>query len=434
MNKFRVLITILLCGLTAAAWTATGVSISKEKVVYETYCAEAEQYMAQGLYQKAVSSLEKALEIKEEEPTRKMLAAAYQSAYADGAVTSKDLAKALYSYCSKYTGSSQEWEQLVLNEIDSLDLTAAYEHVQEALSYVDTAELMQMYQTLRYSYSEQNRSYAAVVESPYGLTAVSDGTYWGITDASGEAVKDMIYEYVSPANEENENVYVNSVDSRLIDADGVVQAIIPYDVREARAYGDGLVPVRTEEGWQYLKLDGSFALGGYEDASSFRNGIAAAKKDGKWQLIATDGNAVCDTRFDDVKLFDNGDYAYGNVMVACENGSYGIYNAKGEKTCEFSAADMDVSFGDMLAYKDAGGKWGFVGPDGKVCIEPQYEAAQSFSCGLGAVYNGEGWGFISDTGETAIACQYAHVKHFTPDGCCYVGITEGTSFLLKLRF
>ena len=87
MNKFRVLITIFLCGLTAAAWTATGVSISKEKVVYETYCAEAEQYMAQGLYQKAVSSLEKALEIKEEEPTRKMLAAAYQSAYADGAVT-----------------------------------------------------------------------------------------------------------------------------------------------------------------------------------------------------------------------------------------------------------------------------------------------------------------------------------------------------------
>ena len=100
----------------------------------------------------------------------------------------------------------------------------------------------------------------------------------------------------------------------------------------------------------------------------------------------------------------------------------------------FQARDLDRYYGDAVAFQDESGLWGFVDTEGTVVIEPQFQQAKSFSCGLAAVYDGQKWGFINRYGELAIDYQFLDVGYFTEEGVCPVSTVGGEFHMILLRF
>lgn len=81
-------------------------------------------------------------------------------------------------------------------------------------------------------------------------------------------------------------------------------------------------------------------------------------------------------------------YGYFNnqeVVVACIDGKYSLYDDSLNKVSDFEAEDMGIPTADNKIAFCQSGKWGYIDTQGKVLIEPAYDGALSFSNGLAGV-------------------------------------------------
>lgn len=76
----------------------------------------------------------------------------------------------------------------------------------------------------------------------------------------------------------------------------------------------------------FVSADGKtvISLSEYDDVRHFSEGLAAAKKDGKWGYIDTAGNLKIPCEYDSYSDFQNG------MLMLCKDGKYGYANQKGE--------------------------------------------------------------------------------------------------------
>ena len=69
----------------------------------------------------------------------------------------------------------------------------------------------------------------------------------------------------------------------------------------------------------------------------------------------------------------------------------------------------------ILACSDSSNKYGYIDKTGKIVIEPQFDAAESFSDGLAAVKINNKWGYIDKNGKIIIKPQFDKVGPFIED-------------------
>ena len=231
---------------------------------------------------------------------------------------------------------------------------------------------------------------------------------------------DYKYVFASSLNEDNTRILETTLGARLTNSEGVVLGIFKSKVTDAGLYSDGLIPAACEGKYNYYDSFAKEQFGGYEYAGSFQDGVAVAKKDGKWTLIDTKGKEISD-KFVDIKIDGNGRYLRGDVIVAAkEDGKYQMFNDDGKQANKFTASNMDICMSDGLIAFEKDGKWGFVNTAGKTVIEPTYENAKSFSKGLAAVCKNGKWGFINNSNELVIDYQFAGADYFNSNGSCMV--------------
>lgn len=158
----------------------------------------------------------------------------------------------------------------------------------------------------------------------------------------------------------------------------------------------------------------------YEYASTFKGGVAAVQKGGKWALINAEEKPITDFVFDEIVLDEFDTCMNGGVAFCKHNGKYYMVNAEGKKVSEqgFDAAYPFV--GKEPAAVCVDGKWGFVDTTGAMVIEPQYENAKSFNLGLGAVCVEGKWGYISTSGAVRIVPQFEDCLPFAANGIAAV--------------
>ena len=156
--------------------------------------------------------------------------------------------------------------------------------------------------------------------------------------------------------------------------------------------------------------------------SSKKNEVIIAVNTGNRVGYFTDskGNIIIDKQFDGVSSFSNG------LAKVKQNGKWGFVNTKGEIVIPCVYDDGDVySFSEGLARIKQNGKWGFINSKGKVVIPCVYDAAISFSEGLAAVVQNDKCGFINTKGELVISCVYDYMGFLS-------GFSEGLLWLNKM--
>jgi hypothetical protein len=160
----------------------------------------------------------------------------------------------------------------------------------------------------------------------------------------------------------------------------------------------------------------------YEYASTFRGGVAAVKKGGKWALINTSEETITGFDFEEIVLDEFDTCMNGGVAFCKQNGKYYMYNAEGKKISDTGFEAVYPFASNQPAAVCVGGKWGFVDNTGKMVIEPAYENAKSFSLGLGAVCVDGQWGYISTGNVIRIEPQFEDCLPFSATGIAGVKV------------
>ncbi len=426
-------VMILLC---AGGWITQAGGMIGARNNWQAAVAEAREYESGKLLQKAIESYERALSIREDSEVRQEMMEACALAYQENAITRSVYKSALEKSCKLYPKTEAYWVRLV----EFLRDTNSYNDAHKALGRAERAgaegeSLAALNREITYAFTSGAQYFSSYSAAPDGHLSICNGERWGTISSDGERENECDYQYVGPYSDGTVALFCTEEESRLMDGNGVLQAVVQQKVEEAKAYGDGLLPVRGNGKWSYLNPKNGTAAGSYDDVSAYQNGTAMVCADGAWRLVDTSGNPVSEQSFSDVRLYGNGDYSPAGLISASVDGVWNLYKADGTPALkEFSARDLDCWLGGGIAYQDESGLWGFVDKKGKTVIEPQFQEARSFSGGLAAVYDGKQWGFINEKGALAIDYQFQDAGYFSAKGACPVSTVDGEYHMIILRF
>ena len=419
------IICLLLIAMTGVGWKTLLENRTNRETAFQAAYQEALDKRAEGLFYTSLEEYQEALKIKSEDAVWQEVAAVCREYYneAPGLDRLNYVLSVLNHGINAAPQVSQLWETAVGICMDAQDYKNAKKYLakaEDASFWSDTLDRQQ--RTLQYTFKEGFTTVDQIGSYSEGsYTVVVDGL-WGRLNADGSALTDEKYLYIGPANADGAAVMVDQNGrAALCDAQGNGLALIePAPEKVGRLGEDGLLFVKNGAAARYIDAEGAAKLDGFEDASNFSGGMAAVKRDHMWQLIKTDGSEASSARFEDIKITAVGDWVSGGTMLARQEGAYHIYRSLEEPVSGFACDDMDIPTEDGLYAFAKNGLWGFVDSDGKVVIQPTYEAAKSFSNGLAAVRQNGKWGFITPQNELVINYQFADVDYFTDKGTCMI--------------
>lgn len=268
-------------------------------------------------------------------------------------------------------------------------------------------------------YYEELYFYCEEMFPYYGQYAVvgNHGSY-GIADTDGNIVLPVVNEkagyfcedepQVAAVVQNGNSFYINQKGNKKIVPDekydelGILSENRSVAKKgEKKCYVDRTMKALTEPEW--------------EDATAFREGIAAVRKNGKWALIKDDFTMLTEYIFDDVAVDEMGFCSRGKRIFAKTADGWKLLNEKGETVAEQFFDDVRPFEEDVTAVC-IGGKWGYVNTDGEWLIEAAYEDAYPFAHGLAPVrYDGK-WGYIDLQGEIVVEAEFEAACPFNEDG------------------
>ncbi len=226
---------------------------------------------------------------------------------------------------------------------------------------------------------------------------------------------------------------------------------------EVREFNEGLAAVKNEEKWGYLDENGDVAIDFiFDRATDFQNGVAFVGEINKeisvgsaygynYGLIDKNGQALTD-----IKYSNDNHFKFGFAVVREWDGRYNILNINGHEvfpeTFEYLKMNDDGSvmvrnyegyyytdlagnklngeiyqfakpFSDGLAAVAIGRSWGYIGVDGLVKIEPQYETANNFLDGFAIVKKDKKSYIVDRDGNKYLGeLNLTNISKFNEDG------------------
>ena len=228
-------------------------------------------------------------------------------------------------------------------------------------------------------------------------TVQVDGLF-GAIDPDGRLVVDPVYDELGAFAGNRARVGLGPVAERRYGYVGpggevVVAVTLPW----ASVYQDDVSVVRRRVG----------ELRGLEEVLT-RLGMVEGSYG--YSLIDTQGRVLNDLPFPSVTAFSEGLAAFQTSRAGDRWGYIGV---DGRVAIEPTFDGPAFRFTEGLARVGRDGRLGFVDRDGRFVISPTYEAAGPFSEGLAAVAVDGRWGYVDRTGARAIAPQFTDAGEFS---------------------
>jgi hypothetical protein len=173
-----------------------------------------------------------------------------------------------------------------------------------------------------------------------------------------------------------------------------------------------MVPERVGDRFGFATWSGrAVILPHFDMVTPFRDGRAAAMRNGKWGFLDEDGRWVGQPKYDWVhpQHFDEG------PALVSANGLYGYVDYDGREVIALSLESAEPFVGGYACVRppDAGGL-ALVGEDGRALTPSVYEDCDPrFSAGLARIRRGGLWGFVDATGTEVLPPRYDRAEAFS---------------------
>lgn len=415
MSMKKVMLIICLLAVISVSWVVVWKKASgiEEKNEQEALVKEADRFLEQKLYVRAIPVFEKSLsyDIGKNEEIEQKLLKAYQE-YGD-----------MDSYISlvkkrikKGTVSKEECLEAANYYLDNRYVEKAMELTKSAMQKSGSKELESFYEKNRYEYDIKATSWKEITPTKSNeLMPAFDGKNWYYVDESGRIQLDGGYQKAVPFDSDGYAAVM--VDGKYVTIleNGDWYGMDEQGVTDVYAMSNGHILARVSDAYSYYNYDFECVANShqYEEITVNACGLAAVKKNGKWGIITDDGEIVVDFKFEDVAVNSLGCVFAGNLAMVKKDGKWILVDTQGEQVSSQSFVDAKApESGDYIAVANEDGKWGFIDRKGELMIDYQYKDASSFSDQLAAVKIVDTWGYISKKGELVIDETFTAAKPF----------------------
>ena len=189
--------------------------------------------------------------------------------------------------------------------------------------------------------------------------------------------------------------------------------VVPCEYEEVSSYCEGLAVVKKDGRYGVVNTDGELITPCVFDwISDYKNGFARAVKEGRDGVLDSNGQLCVPCRFDVVCDWDNwggwldGSIYNGLAMVKL-NGKYGLINLNGKQT--------SVSFDEIRSYYgfakvQKNGKYGLVNTNCELIVPCKYDKIYRTEDGPWIVTLGNKKGALDAEGHELIPCIFEDLK------------------------
>lgn len=321
-----------------------------------------------------------------------------------------------YLLVDDYAGFFELYDIMVKRNILPEEAQALYDSVEYTYFFKGSFEEMQIFSSNLSPYlKNENWGYCTSKGKKRIATLYNYAGYFAngmapVIDASGEAY------------------FIDNSGNKVmpVEVEGNIQEVGVMSAAEIYTVFDG-------EEWNYYNKAGEKIMGGFIEASTIANGVAAASTEEGWKIFDSSGKELNDSVFDEV-VMDEKKVAYRNERLFVRDGNvYKMIDTKGEQIGKDTYEEVKVFSESTYAAVKKNDKWGFIDKDGEWYIEPQYEDARSFLNGFAAVKVNGLWGFINEEKDICIPCEFVDVWDFTANGTVPVRDDSKWKVLLLYR-
>lgn len=421
----KVLLIIGLCLAIIVGWFSLIKDTGSQVAGYLTDIAQADEWMDRGLYQRAINKYKEAIEYQDTIENWNKLCNAYELRMEEDTGIYSDYLQSIEDAIHAHPSEEQYYLKAVRLLIENEDYEEAYKWLRKAeKNHVKSEEIDELMLQVKYSHDIEVESYIAFTGEANGAYAVSRGHKWRTITSTGETIFDKEYLYQSQPGENGVTVITTEEGSWLVDGEEMILGIFEEPVTEAGVYGEGVIPIQRGDVYDYYDSFADRQFGGFEQAGTFYNGMAAVSKNGKWYVIDASGEKISE-EFVDIKFDKGGRFNSQDIILAAKKaGEYCMYDTEWNVIGDFRCEAIDICTKDGVIAFQKGNKWGFADAEGNVVIEPQYEEAKSFSNGLAAVKENGCWGFVNRDNILVIKNEFLNADYFNEAGRCMVSTLE----------
>lgn len=423
MKKIRLLIAAMTVLIIVYGWFSFVRNKGSLESEYKNNIRQADQWVEEGLYQRAINNYELAIEYNDSEENWDKMFDAYEARMKEDPEFFSSYVDALTKAMEAHPTNSDYVEQMVDLLMEKGRYQRAYDVLVLAEDNGATSMLLdQKKLECGYQYNSRYSEYQSFHPFSGGFYSVRKDDLYSFVDSEGKKVEQRDFVYLSQPNDDGVHVRTDERDSRLIGAKGIVLGLFEIRVEECGLFRENLIPVQTDGKFAYYDAFAKNQFGDYERAGTFQDGRAAVMQDGTWGIIDASGAFVSEDRYADIVLDGNGFYMSDDIIIASDGVRYTFYNSKWEPISSFSCERIDRYAGtDLFAFlRD--GKWGFVTSKGEVIVEPEYDEARSFSNGVAAVRKNDKWGFITPDNQVVVGFIFDNADYFNEEGSCMVQV------------
>lgn len=423
----KLLVILLLAAVTVVIWLAAVTAGSRNASRQDALLAEAQGYLDDLIYVRAVPLLEEAAATNagRTREAQRLLADCYQ-ALGDGKsylatllvmLETEEADAALYRETADYYFTNNKYQ----SGLDTL---------KEGIRLLEDPELTDYYESVRYAFTKSYAKYEAIRSLSGGFAAVCLDGKWGYLDADGDLVIPCVYDAAMDFENGNAAAMENG-QVIIIDTDGFRTALCKENADGIAPFGSGITSLRINGKWRLANAEMTIGATEYDFIGTLSDGGRAVSQNGKW-VIQNISSEAQTGEFDGFALDERG-CAYRNGRAFAKIGElYYLIDASGTKISDTGYENACPFLeSDSLAAVCKNGKWGFIDKTGQKVLPFIWDNACSFSSEVAAVEQDGLWGYLSLRGELAIPLQYLQAKPFS-EGAAAVQ-TEGGWSLIRFR-
>ena len=433
MKNYRILIAISLPALMLLAiYMMFSTAKQKELKLYELE-QSAEQYIADGLYEKAAGTFSEMIEIKDD--IQYYLRAIEM--YYDADKNQQSIAWAEHAK-EAFPNSPEGYEWLVKLYSEDGHIDRAYEIVDEFDGHkLQSSQMSEYKERLKATYFSDYTNCTNVSSFSGGFIGLEKNGLWGLGNAKGKVVVKPCYSYVGYCS--NAIIPVRDIDGTwyFMNSEGElfsnISANIQGNILDVGLYNNELFPVNVDGEYSYYTIDYEIKNSGFDYAGSYSGGVAAVMKNGKWSLLNIEGEAITQEQFDNIVLDERGVCCIKGVIIARIGELYYLYDNTGNLRSKNGYEEAKCAGLDGVIPIKEDGLWGFVNDNGEIIIEPQFLDAQTFSNGFAAVKNTLNWGYIDIDNNVVIDFQFSECTDFSSSGSAFAKSGDEWSVLRLYR-